>query len=93
MALVTSQGPGQPLARLWPAPTPQADAHPPHAQTPGSTETAASALLSADLWLTCPWGHRAAWVQSHPELLDTVMGPGEGRSLRVDAGQPLGDPF
>ena len=60
MALVTSQGPGQPLARLWPAPTPQADAHPPHAQTPGSTETAASALLSADLWLTCPWGPQSS---------------------------------
>lgn len=66
---------------------------PPHAQTPGSTETAASALLIADLRLTCPRGPQSLRVQSHPELLDTAMGPEEGRSLRGDPGQPLEDPF
>ena len=54
---------------------------PPHAQTLGSMETAASALLIADLQLTCPQGPQTARVQSRPRLPGTVKGPEWGGSL------------
>lgn len=82
--------PGTPAASVYP---PRQMPVPPHAQTPGSTETAASALLIADLQLTCSRGPQTARVQSRPELPGTAMGPEDRRSLRGTPGQPLRGPF